>query len=205
MTAKEIFEKLDFELFSTCETGLLYIREDEKGKLYIGFFENTKDITFEYTAKSGANQESRLVTVPISLLSAIHKQCEELGWLEEEKRESNLEHYKEEIKHAGYEFAVVNGKPTTCKLTSCDKCYFNDKHFTCDRKRIEWMLKPYEKSVYKLTRFEYDLLNAYKNSGMKQCISNYSTLLELYEKGHIKDIDTSTPIREILDNCEVIK
>lgn len=123
----------------------------------------------------------------------------------EEKKGSNLEHYKDEIKYAGYEFAVVNGKPTTCKLTSCDKCYFNDKHFTCARKRIEWMLKPYEKQPYKLTRFEYDLLNAYKNSGMKQCISNYSTLLELYEKGHIKDIDISTPIHEILDNCEVIK
>lgn len=123
----------------------------------------------------------------------------------EEKKESNLEHYKEEIKYAGYEFALVNGKPTPCKLSSCDKCYFNDKHFTCARKRIEWMLRPYKKSVYKLTQFEYDLLNAYRNSGMRQCISNYSTLLELYEKGHIKDIDISTPIHEILDNCEVIK
>ena len=48
------------------------------------------------------------------------------------------------------------------------------------------------------------LLNAYKNSGMRQCIPNYSTLLEMYGKGHFKGIDTSTPIHEILDNCEVM-
>lgn len=54
------------------------------------------------------------------------------------------------------------------------------------------------------TNFEFDLLNAYKNSGMRQCISNYGTLLEMYRKGHFKGIDTSTPIREILDNCKVV-
>ena len=48
-------------------------------------------------------------------------------------------------------------------------------------------------------------MNAYKNSGMRQCISNYGTLLEMYGKGHFKGIDTSTPIHEILDNCEVIQ
>lgn len=122
----------------------------------------------------------------------------------EEKRESNLEHYKDKIKYAGYEFSLVNGKITSCRFALCNQCYFNDKHFTCARKRMEWMLNPYQKQTFKLTQFEYDLLNAYKNSGMKQCISNYSTLVELYEKGHIKDIDISTPIHEILDNCEVI-
>lgn len=141
-------------------------------------------------------------------IDIIKKQPKVGEWIDEKteiKQESNLEHYKEEIKRVGYEFALVNRKPTTCKLTSCSQCDFNDKHFTCARKRIEWMLKPYKKSVYKLNQFEYDLLNAYRNSGMRQCITNYSTLLELYEKGHIKDIDTSTPIHEILDNCEVIK
>lgn len=38
----------------------------------------------------------------------------------------------------------------------------------------------------------------------EQCISNYGTLLEMYGKGHFKGIDTSTPIREILDNCKVV-
>lgn len=65
--------------------------------------------------------------------------------------------------------------------------------------------KPYQKPTYKLTKFEYDLLNAHKDSGTQKCLSNYRPLLELNEKGYFKDIDTKIPIREILDNCEVIK
>ena len=42
-------------------------------------------------------------------------------------------------------------------------------------------------------------------SGMRQSIFNYSTLLGLQEKGYFKDIDTSIPIYEILNNCEVIQ
>lgn len=120
----------------------------------------------------------------------------------EEKKESNLEHYKEEIKSAGYEFALVNGKPTTCKWILCDQCFFNDKSL-CAKKRIEWMLKPFKRK-YKLTQFEFDLLNAHKDSGMQKCLSNYRPLLELNEKGYFKDIDTKIPIREILDNCKVV-
>lgn len=63
----------------------------------------------------------------------------------------------------------------------------------------------YVKPTYKLSQFEFDLLNAYKNSGMRRCISNYGTLLELYKKGYFKEIGTSIPIHEILDNYEVIK
>lgn len=70
--------------------------------------------------------------------------------------------------------------------------------------KIKWLYKLHKKK-YKLTQFEYDLLNAYKNSGMRQCISNYGTLLELYKKGYFKDIGTSIPIHEILDNYEVIQ
>lgn len=74
----------------------------------------------------------------------------------------------------------------------------------CKQRLIEWLKQPYKKLPYKLSQFEFDLLNAYKNSGMRQCISNYGTLLEMYGKGHFKGIDTSTPIREILDNCKVV-
>jgi hypothetical protein len=69
----------------------------------------------------------------------------------------------------------------------------------------EYGFVEYKACKFKVSQFEYDLLNAYKNSGMRQCISNYGTLLEMYGKGHFKGIDTSTPIHEILDNCEVIK
>lgn len=69
----------------------------------------------------------------------------------------------------------------------------------------EYGFVEYKACKFKVSQFEYDLLNAYKNSGMRKCISNYGTLLEMYGKGHFKGIDTSTPIHEILDNCEVIQ
>ncbi|WP_288525020.1 hypothetical protein [uncultured Holdemanella sp.] len=69
----------------------------------------------------------------------------------------------------------------------------------------EYGFVEYKACKFKVSQFEYDLLNAYKNSGMRKCISNYGTLLEMYGKGHFKGIDTSTPIHEILDDCEVIQ
>lgn len=120
----------------------------------------------------------------------------------EEKKESNFEHYKDEIKCAGYDFALVNGKPTTCKWLLCDQCFFKDR-LLCSKKRMEWMLKPFKRK-YQLTQFEYDLLNAYKVSGILNSIRNYSALFELYEKEYFKDVDLKATIVEILDNCEVI-
>lgn len=119
----------------------------------------------------------------------------------EEKKESNLEHYKEEIKRAGYEFALVNGKPTTCRKSLCDKCYFNDKRFTCARKRIEWMLKPFKRK-YKLTQFEYDLLQSYAN-GYK--FKDINPLIVMKEKGYFKEVDKNAKITDILANCEAIE
>ena len=120
----------------------------------------------------------------------------------EEKEESNFEHYKEEIKHAGYDFALVNGKPTTCKWMLCDKCFFKDR-MLCAKKRIEWMLKPFKRK-YKLTQFEYDLLSVHKDFKTYNQIANQTHLFKMREKGYFKNIDTNIPIREILDNCEVV-
>lgn len=118
----------------------------------------------------------------------------------EEKKESNLEHYKEEIKSAGYDFALVNGKPTTCKWILCDQCFFKDR-ILCAKKRIEWMLKPF-KQKYKLTQFEYDLLQSYA-SGYK--FKDISPLIVMKEKGYFKDINKDEKITDILWNCGVIK
>ena len=118
----------------------------------------------------------------------------------EEKKESNLEHYKEEIKRAGYEFALVNGKPKTCRKSLCDQCYFNDKNFTCARKRIEWMLKQFKRK-YQLTQFEYDLLQSYAN-GYK--FKDIMPLIVMKEKGYFKGIDDNELIGEILAKCEVV-
>lgn len=118
----------------------------------------------------------------------------------EEKKESNLEHYKEEIKCADYEFALVNGKPTTCKWILCDQCFFNDKSL-CAKKRIEWMLKPFKRK-YQLTQFEYDLLQSYA-SGYK--FKDVMPLIVMKEKGYFKDVNKDEKITDILWNCGVIK
>lgn len=124
-----------------------------------------------------------------------------------ENVETNLEHYKDGIIELCIdELAISKGKISKCNETSCDECIFSDKNGACigQYKIKDWFNKPCRKSPYKLSKWEYDLLNAYKNSGMRQCISNYGTLLEMYGKGHFKGIDTITPIHEILDNCEVM-
>lgn len=121
----------------------------------------------------------------------------------EEKQETNFEHYFEYLSKLNMgDFALINGRVTKCLVTQCSECDFN---CDCIEGKFRWLKHPYEKPTFKLSQFEYDLLNAYKNSGMRQCISNYGTLLELYKKGYFKDIDTSTTIHEILDNYEVIE
>lgn len=121
----------------------------------------------------------------------------------EEKQETNLEHYFEYLSTIKMsEFALIDGRVTQCLDTVCSECDFN---CDCIEGKFRWLKQPYQKPTYKLTKFEYDLLNAHKDSGMQKCLSNYRPLLELNEKGYFKDIGTSIPIHEILDNYEVIK
>lgn len=125
----------------------------------------------------------------------------------EEKQETNFEYYKDRIIELCVDgLAISKGKVVECRAITCSECDFEDKNGHCigNHEIMKWLKQPYKKLPYKLSQWEYDLLNAYKNSGMRQCISNYGTLLEMYGKGHFKGIDTSTPIHEILDNCKVV-
>lgn len=123
----------------------------------------------------------------------------------EEKVETNFEHYKDRILDCCIDnLAVVKGIPKSCTKIDCNDCDFLTIQKECCEIAKDWLKQPYKKLPYKLSKFEFDLLNAYKNSGMWQCIPNYSTLLEMYGKGHFKGIDTKIPIHEILDNCEVM-
>lgn len=122
----------------------------------------------------------------------------------EEKAETNYEHFKDEIiENTGFQFALVDGKPSKCSGVRCLDCGFSTG-YGCSEKIKEWLKSPCEKQKYKLSRFEYDLLNAYKVSGILNSIRNYSALFELHEKGYFKDVDLKATIVEILDNCEVI-
>lgn len=205
MKAEEIFEKLGYRCIKS-NNSIWYINDsDEENYRSVEFY--FCDCTFDAIGNYGDP-----LMVNVKELEAINKQCEEIGWIEEEKQEikqeTNFEHYKDEIIELYIEdLAISKGKMRQCCEILCSECGFADENGDCigHRRIIEWLKKPYQKQTYKLSQWEYDLLNAYKNSGMRQCISNYSTLLEMYGKGHFKGIDTSTPIHEILDNCEVIK
>lgn len=123
----------------------------------------------------------------------------------EEKAETNYEHFKDEIiENSGYCFALADGKPCQCSDVSCSECGFSTGH-GCSEKIKEWLNKPYEKPKYKLTQFEYDLLSVHKDYKTYNNIANQIHLFKMREKGYFKDIDTNIPIREILDNCEVIE
>lgn len=196
MTAREMFKKLGYSLEAHNEYTIKYSKEEcdyttfdfnlKKKKIYSRFMSVAHGITLDE-------------------LKAVIRQAKELGWIEE-KPETNYEHYKDEIIEGWMlDLALVDGKLKRCSRVDCNECEFNPgANKGCKQRLIEWLKKPYQKPTYKLTKFEYDLLNAHKDSGMQKCISNYRHLLELHEKGYFKGIDTSTPIHEILDNCKVV-
>ena len=126
---------------------------------------------------------------------------------QEIKQETNFEHYKDEIIEGWMlDLALVDGKLKRCSRVDCNECEFNPgANKGCKQRLIEWLKKPYEKPKYKLTQFEYDLLSVHKDYKTYNNIANQIHLFKMREKGYFKDVDTNIPIREILDNCEVIK
>lgn len=124
----------------------------------------------------------------------------------EEKAETNYEHYKDEIiENYGFTFALVDGKPHKCACVSCSDCEFSTGH-GCSEKIKEWLKNPYKKPTYKLSQFEYDLLQSY----LKGCLRRFTfktvlTLNVMKEKGYFKGVDENATIEDILANCEVIK
>lgn len=198
MNAEQIFKELGYK--KSTDIDAIAYSEKLDGTFY--HFEITFDL-LEKEIVIGTNME---YVIENDLLQAIIQQAKELGWLEDEKQEikqeTNIEHYYEYLSEVGLGgFALVNGRCTKCSGTRCSECDFSSSD--CCNKRLRWLASPYRKK-YKLTKFEFDLLNTYKDSGMRKSIFNYSTLLGLQEKGYFKDINTSIPIYEILDNCEVI-
>ena len=121
----------------------------------------------------------------------------------EEKAETNYEHFKDEIiQNVKYALAVVNGEPKQCADTNCDECEFNESG-KCVERVIDWLKKPHEKpvSVYKLTKFEKELLECYSDV---YSFKVFNSLNWMKEKGYFKGIDDNEIIGDILAKCEVI-
>lgn len=119
----------------------------------------------------------------------------------EEKAETNYEHFKDEIvQNVKYNLAVVNGEPKPCEDTNCDECDFNCD--CCGEKRFEWLASPYKKPPYKLTQFEYDLLEQFLTSYK---LKEITMIMKLKTKGYFNNINFDLTVGEVLDNCEVSK
>lgn len=123
----------------------------------------------------------------------------------EEKAETNYEHYKDEvIQNVKYALAVVNGEPKICADTNCDECEFKESG-KCAERVIEWLNKPHKKKTYKLSQFEYDLIQTYRDGNTDCNLSDRRILRELKYKGYFKCVGYDTKIQDILGNCEAIK
>lgn len=131
------------------------------------------------------------------------------AWLEELKQyreekihETNLDHFKQEILEKGlWNLAVVKGEPKRCDRTKCIDCELSkDRSRGCHEKVMDWLKKPYRKPAYKLTKFEFDLLQIYSSIyRFKVC----NSLMVMKEKGYFKGIDKDATIEDILADCEV--
>lgn len=196
MNAREMFKSLGYKR-----------HESENGIQY--FSESGVEITFIFLIRRFYKQENfQSLNISVDEFKAIQQQMKELGWIaKEEKQETNYEHYKDEIIEGWMlDLALVDGKLKRCSRTDCNECEFNPgANKGCKQRLIEWVKKPYEKPKYKLTQFEYDLLSVHKDFKTYNNIANQIHLFKMREKGYFKDIGTSIPIREILDNCEVIE
>ena len=123
----------------------------------------------------------------------------------EEKTETNYEHFKYEIiKNCVWSFALVDGKPHQCSDVSCCDCGFSTGH-GCAEKVKEWLKSPHKNQTYKLSQFEYDLIQTYSYVHEGYKLSKFNRLIELKDKGYFKCVDYDTKIQDILSNCEVIK
>lgn len=204
MKAEEMFEKLGYRCIKS-NNSIWYINDsDEENYRSVEFY--FCDCTFDAIGNYGDP-----LMVNVKELEAINKQCEEIDWFEEEKQEkqeTNLEHYKDGIIELCIdELAISKGKVVECCAIPCSECDFEDKNGHCigNHEIMKWLKQPYKKPTYKLTKFEYDLLSVHKDFKTYNQIANQIHLFKMHEKGYFKGIDTNIPIREILDNCEVIK
>jgi hypothetical protein len=195
MNAREMFKKLGYSCIKS-DRSIWYINDSDfenYGSIEFWFC----DCTFEVTGSYGDP-----LMVNVKELEAIIQQCKELGWIEDEKQETNYEYFKDEIiENCGFTFALVGGKPHKCACVNCNDCGFSTGH-GCTEKIKEWLKKPHEKPVYKLTKFEKELLQCYPDI---YSFKVFNSLNGMKEKGYFKGIDDNEIIGDILANCEVIE
>ena len=201
MNAREMFKSLGYEKAEKSESVVLYTN----GYGDTISFKDTKHVVITPI------QGCRTIIMTCLLENAIHKQCEELGWLDEKteikearnQELTNFEYYKDEILDCCIDnLAVVKGIPKSCSKTDCNDCDFLTIQKDCREIAKDWLKQPYKKLTYKLTKFEKELLQCYPDTNSFKL---FNSLNEMKEKGYFKNVDKNELIKDILENCEVIK
>lgn len=115
---------------------------------------------------------------------------------------TNLEYYKDEILENCIEnLAVVKGRSKLCYKTNCNDCDFKINQKECHKMVKDWLKQTHKKPVYKLTKFEKELLECYSDV---YSFKVFNSLNGMKEKGYFKGIDDNELIGEILAKCEVV-
>lgn len=202
MNAEEMFKQLGYELEKEYTSD--GVNDTYRYNKYSG---PTDSVIFYLDGKQIIINQT-FHTIHLNELQAIIQQCKELGWFESEsKQETNYEHFKDEIiENCMFNLAIIKGKPKLCNsVVYCSDCEFyvcKDNENNCNEKFKEWLKKPYEKPTFKLTQFEYDLLQHFS---VDFKFKEMGLLKEMKEKGHFKNINGDELIKDILESCEVIK
>lgn len=198
MKAKELFGKLGYKKKVSFDS-ICFVYENED----TADFEIIFDLKSKKIHTHGACSDK---SISIDELEAIYKQCEELGWIEEEKqkkKETNYEHYKDKIIKDGiWNLALVNGKPKRCHNVYCNDCDFKTSR-ECKKKLEEWLKHPYRKPPYKLSQFEFDIIQTYRDCHESCKFLEFKQLIELKDKGYFQCVDDNTNIQDVLKNCEI--
>lgn len=194
MEARELFEDLGYKTHED-DIAIVY----EKDICTIAFTHSDKELVVQPTELS--------ICFTMLELKAIVAQCRELGWFEQ-KEESNLEHYLDDIiklEPNDFRFALENGEIKDCEdIDYCGDCAFNNQNQRCNKTILEWLKDPYKKPRYVLTKFEYDLLRTNDMANGKK-LKDFATYLNLKKVGYFKDIDFDLSIVDVLSHCKAIK
>lgn len=123
-----------------------------------------------------------------------------------ENVETNFEHYKDRILDCCIDnLAVVKGIPKSCTKIDCNDCDFLTIQKECCEIAKDWLKHPYKKLPYKLSQFEFDIIQTYRDCHESCKFSEFKQLIELKDKGYFQCVDDNTNIQDVLKNCEVIK
>ena len=123
-------------------------------------------------------------------------------------KETNLEHYLEQIKKIEYydSFGIRKDDQALCACgeVDCNRCLFGDAG-NCAMARIDWIASSYTGNHCRLTKVEWDILGAYVQESYPGTFKQFSNLMCMKEKGYFKNVDPGKELKEILANCVVIR